>query len=449
MPEPKLGESRTALDIAEIIASRRFARFQLGVLLLCGLVLFAAGFITQVMPAVGPALARSLSVAPGALGPIYSFGGYGTLLGILVLGPVADWIGRKPVLVGSLLVCAIFTFSCIWAQSVTQFAVLRFVAGLGLGGVVPSTLALAAEYMPKRHRATHTLLAWYGFAIGAGVAGPVASYTLVGHRWPVVFVFGGLMPVVLLPLVWAGLPESLLILIRRGERENVAIRAGLIRISRRYDRLRVSEFMTSEPAERGVPVLLLFRQGRALITALLWILFFMGLMTIFFVNAWLPTVLKSTELSDRAATNIAAVVQVGGMLGGLVVSLLAERFNRFLAVGGAFVLGALSIAAMGMFSNTLVVAIVVFLVGLFALGAQNAATAIAAAVYPTAMRATGVGWALGLGRNGQLISPTIGGLLVTLKWEANHLLYLVALPAFVAAAAAIAIAFSGRRFGDE
>ncbi len=449
MPEPKLGESRTALDIAEIIASRRFARFQLGVLVLCALALFAAGFISQIMAAVGPAVARALSVTPGALGPVYSFGVYGTLLGIVVCGPIADWIGRKPVLIGAMLVCAIFTFACIWAETVTQLATLRFIAGLGLGGIVPSALALCAEYMPKRHRAVHTLLAWFGFAVGAGLAGPIANYTLVSHRWPVLFVFGGLMPVVLLPLVWAGLPESLLVLARRGERESVAIRAGLIRISRRYDRLRVSEFMTSERPERGFPVILLFRQGRAQITALLWILFFMGLMTIFFVNSWLPTVLKSADYSDRTATIIAAAMQGAGVLGGIFVCLLAEWFNRFLALAAAFFLGALCIAVMGLFSNALVLALLAFFVGLFTLGAQNAATAMTASLYPTAMRATGIGWALGIGRNGQLISPMIGGYLVLLKWEANHLLYLVALPAFAAAVAAIAIAFSGRRFGDE
>lgn len=449
MPEPKLGESRTALDIADIIASRRFGQFQLGIVVFCALSLFAAGFITQIMSPVAPAVARAMGVSPGALGPIFAYGGYGSLIGLFALGPLADWIGRKPVLIGSMALFAIFTFAAVWAQTVTQLAALRFIAGLGLGGVVPCTLALTAEYMPKRVRVTLTLLVWYGFAVGSGVAGPLATYTLQDHRWPVMFVLGGLITTILLPVVWTALPESLLLLIRRGEEANVRIRAGLIRISRRYDRLRVSEFITSEESERGLPFLMLFKRGRAPITVLLWAILAAGLMTIFFVNAWLPTVLKQAEYSQTTATVLAAVMQFGGMLGGLGASYLAERLNRFLALGAAFILGAASIIALGVFSNALLVAIVVFLVGVFAFGALNLATALAAASYPSVMRATGAGWALGFGRIGQMIAPTVGTYLLMLKWEASHLLYLVAMPAIAAAAAAIAIAFSGRRFGDE
>ncbi|HZT51766.1 MAG TPA: MFS transporter, partial [Stellaceae bacterium] len=321
--------------------------------------------------------------------------------------------------------------------------------GLGLGGVVPSALALAAEFMPKRSRIMLSLVAWYGFAVGSGVAGPIAFYTLRDHRWPVVFVLGGLMATVLIPVLWTLLPESLLVLIRRGEQADMQIRAGLIRLSRRYDRLRVSEFVTSERPERGLPVAMLFRHGRAPATALLWIVFFAGLVTVFFVNAWLPAVLKREDYSETLATVIAAAVQVAGIAGGFAVCYVAQRFDRHLALGAGFLLTALAIAALGLVSNPLMVAGMVLLVGLFALGAQNAATAIAAASYPSAMRATGVGWALGVGRNGQLVSPLLGGYLVLLKWEAHHLLMLVAIPAFVAAAAALALAWTGRRFGDE
>lgn len=449
MPEPKLGESRTALDVAEIVASRRFGQFQFGIVLLSLLAMFSAGFVTQIMNSVAPAVARSMGVNPGALAPVFAYAAYGGLIGLLFLAPVADWIGRKPVLLGSMALFTVATLGSVWAQTVTQLALLRFVAGIGLGGVVPSTLAITADYMPRRLRSMLTLIVWYGFAIGAGVAGPVAGYTLADHRWPAVFVLAAFLPIILLPLLWTGIPESLLLLVRKGESANVQIRAGLIRISRRYDRLRVSEFTTSEPMEHGVPLVMLFTRERAAITALLWVIFFTGLMMIFFVNAWTPSVLKRAEYSDFTATAIAGLMQFAGMLGGLGAVYLAERLNRFLVIGGLFVLGAFSIIAMGLFSNAVLVAIVMFMVGMFAFGAQNAVTAIAASGYPSILRATGVGWALGSGRVGQMVAPTVGTYLLMLRWEASHLLYLVALPAFIAAAAAIAIAFSGRRFSTE
>ena len=449
VPEPKLGESRTALDVAEIIASRRFGRFQLGIVVLCTLALFSAGFATQMMSALAPAVARSMGVNPGALEPIFRYGGYGILIGLLLFAPLADWIGRKPVLLGSMALFTVLTLASVWAQTVTQLAVLRFVTGIGLGAIVPSTLAITADYMPRRSRAMLTLVVWYGFAVGSGVAGPIAAYTLTNHRWPAVFVLAGFLPVILLPVLWTGVPESLLLLVRRGEQANLSIRAGLIRISRRYDRLRVSEFTTSETMERGVPLLMLFQRDRAPITILLWIVFFTGLLAIFFVNAWTPSVLKTAEYSEFTANIVAGLMQFGGMLGGIGGCYLAGRLDRFLAIGAAFVLGALSIIALSLFSNSLIVAAALFLVGFFVFGAQNAATAIAAASYPSFMRATGAGWALGIGRTGQIIAPTVGGYVLLLKWNLHHLLDLVAVPTLIAGIAAIAIASSGRHFGRE
>ncbi|HUZ74418.1 MAG TPA: MFS transporter [Stellaceae bacterium] len=445
-----VAESPFKIDIAAILAGRRVGRLQFEIVGLCALVMFVDGLNSQTLIHAAPTIARSMLLNPGALGPAFTYGGFGSLIGILAAAPLADLIGRRPVILGGMVAAALFTLITAWAGTVTQFAVIRFLAGLGLGAVMPAALALAAEFMPRRHRITLTLLVWLGFSIGSGLAGPFTSYVVPIYGWPVVFITGAAMPVIALPVLWTALPESPLFLVRMGESANLRIRATLIRISRRYDRLRTNEFFSSERSERGFPLVLLLRGGRALITALLWVMFFSSLVTIFFVNNLLPSVLNNAQLSENAASTIAAIAQFGGLAGGVAIAWAADRFDRYLVLAGAFLLGAISIVALGTAGRAgLGVGLALICAGFFALGVQYAANAVAAASYPTAMRASGVGWAIGLGRNGQIVAPTIAAMLVSLKLATSHTIYLLAFPGLIAAAAALVIAFSGRRFGDE
>ena len=239
-------------------------------------------------------------------------------------------------------------------------------------------------------------------------------------------------------------------LVRTGESANLLIRATLVRISRRYDRLRTNEFFSSEQRERGFSLMLLFREGRAAITVLLWVMFFTSFVTLLFVDTLLPSVLNNTPLSEDSASIIAAIARFAGLAGGVGVAWAADRFDRYLVLAGAFFLGAIAIVALGAAGSAgLVVGMALIAAGFFAVGAQNATNAVAAASYPTAMRACGAGWAIGLGRNGQIFAPTLASMVVSMRLSTSHTIYILALPSLVAAAAAFAIAFSGRRFGDE
>src|SRR6202049_4235583 len=202
--------SATSLvDVAALIDQQAVGRFQIGVLLLCASAMLVDGFDTQAIGYVAPALSVALAVKPSALGLVFAAGGLGAILGGLALSAYADRVGRKPIIVGSMLFFAVCTLLISTANTVQQLMWMRFAIGLGLGGVVPNALALSAEFMPKKFRVTLVLMTWLGFSIGSGIAGPVTAYILTQHSWRAVFLFAGILPVVLAPLLIWKLPESL------------------------------------------------------------------------------------------------------------------------------------------------------------------------------------------------------------------------------------------------
>jgi MFS transporter, AAHS family, 4-hydroxybenzoate transporter len=260
MPQPA-----RLLDVAELIDQQKIASFHIRVLLLCASAMFVDGFDTQAIGYVAPALSTALAVKPGALGLVFAAGGLGAILGGLVFAPYADRVGRKPIIVGSLAFFALCTLLISLANTVPQLLWLRFAIGLGLGGVVPNALALTAEYMPSKCRVTLVLMTWLRFSFGSAFAGPITAHILDAHSWRTVFVFGGILPMVIAPLLILSLPESLHSLTQRGVDGH--------RIARIVARMQPSlpipepvEFINSEKKEKGFPVALLFREGRTRVT---------------------------------------------------------------------------------------------------------------------------------------------------------------------------------------
>jgi AAHS family 4-hydroxybenzoate transporter-like MFS transporter len=452
MSEASTGAPGAAfVDVAELIDRQEIGRFQIKVLLLCATAMFVDGFDTQAIGYVAPALSTALSVKPSALGLVFAAGGLGAIIGGLGLAPYADRVGRKPVIVGSMLFFAVCTLLIATANTVPQLMWMRFAIGLGLGGVVPNALALSAEYMPKKFRVTLVLMTWLGFSIGSGVAGPIAAHILEAHSWRSVFLFGGILPVILAPLLIWSLPESLQSLAQRGAAGG-RIACTLVRLNPRLIFPETTIFANSAKREKGFPVALLFREGRAPITLLLWVMFFMNLLALFFLNSWLPTVLHKAGLPQHLAIVIAALLHFGGIAGGLAIAPLCDRLNPYLVLACAYVLSGTFIAGIGLAGHRAMFAVAAtFFAGFFTFGAQNSANAIAATRYPTAMRSSGIGWALGIGRTGQIVGPLIGGLLLSLKWGTSEILYVIAIPSVVAATAAFFLSGSARRarFGME
>ena len=433
------------VDVAELIDQQKIGRFQIRVLLLCAAAMFVDGFDTQAIGYVGPALSVALAVKPGALGFVFAAGGLGAILGGLVLAPYADRAGRKPIIVSSLLFFAVCTLLISLANTVPQLMWMRFAIGLGLGGVVPNALALTAETMPKKFRVTLVLMTWLGFSFGSAFAGPITAHILDAHSWRAVFIFGGILPLVIAPLLILSLPESAYGLTQRdADRRRIA--DTLVRMNPKWVFPESVQFINSEKKEKGFPVVLLFREGRAPVTLLLWVMFFMNLLALFFLNSWLPTVLHKAGLPQHAEIVIAALLHFGGIAGGLAIAPLCDKLNPYLVLACAYILSGTFIAGIGWAGNQAMwVMAATFCAGFFTFGAQNSANAIAATGYPTAMRSSGIGWALGIGRTGQIVGPLIGGLLLSLHWGTSGILYVVAVPSVVAATAAFCLSGAARQ----
>ena len=442
--EAGMAPAVTLVDVAALVDQQKIGRFQIQVLLLCASAMFVDGFDTQAIGYVAPALSVSLGLRPGALGLVFAAGGLGAILGGLVLAQYADRVGRKPIIIGSMLFFAVCTLLISLANTVPQLMWMRFAIGLGLGGVVPNALALTAECVPKKFRVTLVLMTWLGFSFGSALAGPITAHILDAHSWRYVFVFGAILPIAIAPLLIWKLPESLHGLTQRGA-DGRRIAGTLARMNPRLIFPEPVHFINSEKKEKGFPVVLLFREGRARMTLLLWVMFFMNLLALFFLNSWLPTVLHKAGLPQHAAIVIAALLHFGGIAGGLAIAPLCDRFNPYLVLAFAYILSGVFITGIGMAGNKATWAMAAtFCAGFFTFGAQNSANAIAATRYPTAMRSSGIGWALGIGRTGQIIGPLIGGLLLSLHWRTSGMLYLIAVPSIVAATAALVLSGTSR-----
>ena len=428
-----------AVDIQKFIDTQKFGPYQMMVVGLCAMVVMMDGFDTQAIGYVAPAIIKSWHISRSALSPVFSAGLFGLMIGALSFGPVADRFGRKPVLVVCTLFFGIFSFLTATADSMQSLLVFRFLTGLGLGGALPNTIAMTSEYAPARIRHTVTMLMFAGFSIGAALGGVAAASLISRFGWQSVFVLGGIMPAVGFLVVLVLAPESLRFLAHKGGR-NEKIIAILAKVAPgvRLDPRTV--FIADEHKSEGFPVAHLFTNGRALLTLLLWIVFFMSLFDMYFLSSWLPTVIHDSGVAVNYAILITAMFQVGGSVGPLILGRLFDRFSPFRVLSLTYVGASVMIYLIGSAGTSVeMLFVTVFGAGIFLVGAQGGANALSAGLYPTSVRSTGIGWALGIGRIGSIIGPIIGGVLLSRHWDTKQVFMVGAVPVACAAISALLI----------
>jgi MFS transporter, AAHS family, 4-hydroxybenzoate transporter len=423
------------VDVAVFIDAQPVGAFQVKLLLTCATVLFLDGFDTTAIGYVAPALAKQWNLGRGALGPVFSAGLFGLMIGALLFGPLADRIGRKKIIIFSTLAFGVGTLVTAFVNDINTLLVIRFLAGLGLGGAMPNTIALTSEFSPHRRRATMVMVMFVGFSIGAAAGGFLAAALIPQFGWRSVFVVGGVAPLLLAPILAWRLPESVRFLALTGHAD---ARVGqlLARVNGKTVFANATHFAVNEPALKGIPVQHLFRDGRTLATLLLWVVFFMSLLDLYFLSNWLPTVLNDLGASIAAAAVISTMLQIGGVVGTFVLGSVIDRFS-FRALALVYFVGVFAVGAIGQFGHSaILVGTAIFVAGFCIVGGQIAANALAAGFYPTSVRSTGVGWALGVGRIGSIVGPSVGGVLLSLKWNAGELFMTAAVAALCAALAA-------------
>lgn len=424
------------VEINQFIDGRRVSAYQWLIVGLCFLVAMLDGIDAASMGFVAPSLMQDWNLSRVAFGPVLGAVMLGFALGALLVGPLADRVGRRKILIFSVFLFGIFNASCALAQSPTQLLILRLITGVGLGTAMPTAATLLSEYVPKRLRSFLITVMFAGFALGSGLSGFIASFLLGQYGWRGVMLFGGALPLLSVPLLLWLLPESARLLAVQG-RESSEI-ARLMKRVCNADFSPGTVFTSAEPrlTAAKVPVQLLFGDGYAFGTAMLWVSCFMGLLILYLVTGWLPTLITDAGHSVQQAAQITAMFQVGSIPGALIVGLLMARFEGSSVVALAYGLGGIAILALGAnMLNSAWLPAQVAIAGFFIGGAQTGLNALAPAFYPTQSRATGVSWMNGIGRGGAIFGSLIGGLLLSLGWQFASVFAILAVPALLAACA--------------
>ena len=424
--------AKTEVNVSAVIDAGSLNRYQLGVFFLCGLFLIMDGFDVQSMGYVAPAIITEWKIPREALTPIFMSGLVGLFLGSMLFGMVGDRIGRRRVLLGATVAFSIFTLASGRATSFNELLAIRFFAGLGLGAILPNATALIGEFSPKRMRIATMMIVTNGFTVGAALGGFLAAWLIPQYGWRSVWYVGGLVPIVLLVPMYLWLPESLQFLaLRRNDTREIGKWLKRIDASAQIDDS--TRFVVPETRAPGVPIAHLFADGRAAATSLIWIANFMNIVNAYFVASWLPTVVRDMGYSTSIGVMAGATVQAGGVIGTLAVAGLLARIGFVPVLVVCFAVETVAIAMIGQPGISLALLFVVaFLTGWGIFGGQPTLNSLSATYYPTDLRSTGIGAALGVGRCGAIIGPYIGGTLLA-QWSNEAVFYAAAVPAAIAA----------------
>jgi MFS transporter, AAHS family, 4-hydroxybenzoate transporter len=419
---------KQVLRIDDLVDGQKFGRFNFGLLCWSFLAMMADGFDISALASAAPQLARTWHVAPHTFAPALSASLFGILAGAPLLGMMGDRFGRRTSIITGCTIYGLGTLATVWAANLDQIVILRFLTGIGIGGLMPNTIALNSELSPKRLRATLVVLMFTGITTGSGVPGYIQAWLIPRYGWQIMFWIGGLVPLVIAIALRFTLPESIKYLASKPLRQ-----AELIATARRMRRdLHIAddaEFQSAAAAPAsGSGLVQLFRGPLRLITPILWVCFATALMANYFLTSWLPLILENSGLSPRESGLATSLYHYGGTIGGLLMSVLLARFG-FAVIAVLFLCAVPAIAAIGLPGIPYgAMGSAIALAGFCILGAQFGNNAVSGFIYPTEVRARGVGWALGVGRFGSIAGPLAGGIFIGMKLPQRTLFLCAAAP---------------------
>ncbi len=403
------------------------------VVLMCALLMMLDGYDLSVMGLALPAVAQAWSLEPSAFRWALSASLVGVGVGSVLAGLLGDRFGRKATLLGMFSFGGAVSLATVSATSIDQLVVWRFLVGVGMGGAIPNVIALVSELVPEKRRNLMVVVVYSGAALGGAMGSLLASVAIPAYGWTSVFLFGGVAPLLLAVVAWRVIPESPAFLLARQTAEKEAA----LPLS--------SEPHTDPSREAPSGVLALFQEGRTRTTLLLWVLFICTQAMVFFVQSWYVTLLERSGIPLDGVLRTFSLWDFGALIGGVAVAALSSRMplERLLAV--AYLAAAACLVSLGQIQNlSIITSVVTFLTGFSVVGASLCLGALAASHYPPAIRASGVGLGLGVGRVGAVLSPLLAGSALSAGWSNAQIFSAAVAPAIVAALAVIALATTRR-----
>jgi AAHS family 4-hydroxybenzoate transporter-like MFS transporter len=405
------------INVTELINGRPISRYQVNVFLLCALAALMDGYDSVIIGITAPAIAASLGLDVKTFGLVFSAAQFGFMLGGFVAGPLADRFGRKSILITSVVVFGLFSLLTPLSNSYGHLVAFRFLTGLGLGGASTTFVSLSTEYAPLRVRATIVTLMWTMVPAGNVVGGFLSSAILPSHGWMLVYYIGGVVPLGIAVLMLVLVPESIgFLAVRSGAR--LKLSRIVARIAPDLPLPAGSTFSVSEERVAGVNIKNLFADGRALMTICFWVVAFCCWLVLITVLAWMVPVLREAGISVSNAPLMIAANSAGAVIGAPLIGRLMDKLNPYYTIIIAFLIGAVSVGALGLaVTSVSLFAACAFVAGFSLGGASAGFVALIAASYPTPIRSTGVGWAIGMSRFGAVVGPMFAGALLASGWS--------------------------------
>lgn len=435
------------VNVATLIDEAPVSWFHVTVFFLCAVVVFLDGIDTQVIGIAAPMISAEHGIARSLLGWVFSAGTLGATVGALICGLVADRVGRKMVLVVATAGFGVFTLATTLTDGFASLAAFRFATGLGLGGAVPCFVALTSEYAPASRRATAVTLLWAAFPLGGMTGGFLNASLLHLVGWRALFVVWGVVPLFVAASLAVWLPESVRFLL--------AHRSNSKEVGRIVDRLSPGAtaggavFTAREVELPGFALRHLFVEGRAMGTVPLWVISFLVFGALTVIAVWTPALLTAQNFPSADAAMVVGFNGLGSFIGTSAAGRLIERFGAARVMIPAFVLAALALMLYGSSSYAFVaVSLASLAAGVFLGVSSSSVVALSAAAYPTAIRSTGIGWALGLGRFGSVVGPLAIGAMVGAHWSLVQIWFVLGCVLLLAVPCVWIVARPGR-FRDD
>ncbi|MEW9670495.1 MFS transporter [Ammoniphilus sp. 3BR4] len=416
-------------QVNQIIDPSKFNRFHFSLIFWCFLILVFDGYDVVIYGATVPLLIEEWSLSPVTAGAIGSYTVVGTALGAIIFGLAADKIGRKRIILLCTVMFSLFTCLSGLANGPVMFTICRVIAGMGLGGVMPNVIALAADYSPKSIRNAVIAFIFCGYSVGAILCSLLSKSLVLTVGWKPVYLLAGL-PLFLIPLMIKMLPESTTSLLIKGKDEELKKLLG--KANPEYRPSKGEVFEKGEVQQAGSPVMKLFENGRGFSTVMFWIGIFSSFVLIYAMNTWLPKLMVQAGYDLGSSLMFMVVMNVGAIFGAVTLGKLTDMWGFKKVLVPLYAVGALAISFLGFKGNIILLYGLIFIVGAATVGAQNIVNAFVSQYYPAYIRSTGLGVSMGFGRIGGIVAPILVGFLLSMNFPVQWNFLVISIAAVMA-----------------